>query len=249
MSETLRYARAYARRGWAVLPCRGKVPAGDLVPHGVKDASTDPATLEQWFADPSLNVGVSCERLAVLDVDPRSDDRGRALHALLGDLGDLPGSAPRVATGGGGVHVWFAGPVRGSKPRPWLDLKGAGGYVVAPPSVHPDTGRVYTFTSEPSGPLPELPERFRGHAGAPARPPEHYAALAAAEHGEGARHVTLASLTGHLLRAGVDPRTAWPLIEAWSARHLRPPLPAEQVERLFLDLCKREAARRSGRRA
>lgn len=248
MTEPLRYALAYARRDWPVLPCRGKVPAGDLVRHGVKDATTDAETLRRWFADPELNVGLACEPLAVLDVDPRGDDRGRPLHELLGELGELPDDAPRVATGGGGAHIYCAGPRRGAKPRPWLDLKGTGGYVIAPPSVHPDTGRVYTFTTEPSGPLPELPVTFREPAGAPqARPVEHYADLAAGAHAEGRRHQTLASLTGHLLRVGVDPRTAWPLIEAWADRHLRPPLPVEQVERLFLDLCAREARRRGGR--
>lgn len=243
--ESLRYALAYARRGWPVLPCRGKVPAGDLVRHGVKDATTDADVLRRWFADPELNVGLACEPLAVLDVDPRADDRGRPLHELLADLGPLPESAPRVATGGGGTHVYFAGPAPGAKPRPWLDVKGSGGYVIAPPSVHPATGRVYTFTVEPSGPPPALPERFTERKPG-ARAPMPSSELVAIARGApaGDRNRQLARLAGHLLAKNVDAALTRELVVMVAAR-CRPPLPGEEALRIVESIARAELRQRN----
>ena len=50
-----------------------------------------------------------------------------------------------VATGGGGWHLYYrhpGGPLLAALPgRAGVDVKADGGYVVAPPSVHPGTGR------------------------------------------------------------------------------------------------------------
>ena len=62
------------------------------------------------------------------------------------------------STGGGGWHVWFRydGPVRGKLAgTTGVDIKGHSGYVVAPPSIHPN-GRAYEWISEHSAaPLPD----------------------------------------------------------------------------------------------
>src|SRR6187399_1928561 len=68
-------ALGYAKRGWAVLPCRprGKSPANK---HGFKDATTDKAAIVgAWAANPSANVGIAtgaASKIVVLDVDPRN---------------------------------------------------------------------------------------------------------------------------------------------------------------------------------
>jgi hypothetical protein len=46
---------------------------------------------------------------------------------------------------------------------------------------------------------------------------------------EGERNATLASLTGHLLRHGVDPQVALELLSAWNRVRCRPPLNDEEV--------------------
>lgn len=54
-------ALSYAERGWSVLPlkARSKAPLGKLVPHGLKDATTNPDTIRAWWAEcADANVGL-----------------------------------------------------------------------------------------------------------------------------------------------------------------------------------------------
>ncbi len=135
-------ALAYAKRGFAVHPLRprDKRPA---TAHGLHDATTDPETLRRWWADtPEANIGLAVPPgYCVLDVD---GDTGRA--SLNGH--HLP-ETPCGMTGGGGLHYWFAVPEGVPATNrvgilPGIDLRAAGGYVVAPPSVHP-TGALYSW--------------------------------------------------------------------------------------------------------
>jgi hypothetical protein len=59
-----------------------------------------------------------------------------------------------VATGGGGWHLYYRHPghptVSALPGHDGVDIKGEGGYVTAPPSVHPDTRRPYRWTARQS---------------------------------------------------------------------------------------------------
>ncbi len=141
MSEVYRAARVYADRGWPVFPVKGKQPA---TRHGVKDATTDDAVLQQWFLDEANEgIGVAIATgtpsgLVVLDVDP--DHGGSDSLSKLTEIHGLLPESPRVRTGGGGLHFYFALPA-GLQLRntagtlgDGLDVRATGGYVVAPPS-------------------------------------------------------------------------------------------------------------------
>lgn len=109
--------------------------------HGCKDASTDPDQIQSWWDRwPNSNVGIATgaigkdRYLIVLDVDPRNGG-GASFAELERTNGKLRTMA--VQTGGGGTHWYFVSntPVSGrTGVRPGIDLKGEGGYVVAPPS-------------------------------------------------------------------------------------------------------------------
>ena len=140
-------ALAYTRRGWRVFPCapRGKVP---LTAHGLKDASTDEKQLTDWWDRwPSANIGVATgaeSGFFVLDVDGK--DGNESLATLEREHGPLP-TTVEAKTGGGGRHLLFKHPgqaVKNSAGRlgPGLDVRGDGGYIVAPSSIHP-TGKSY----------------------------------------------------------------------------------------------------------
>lgn len=144
-------AAAYARRGWGVFPCRprSKQPA---TPHGCKDATTDvDRIVRYWQRVPDANVAVAtgpASELWILDVD--MPDGIESLRALESQHAQLPHTLTQ-RTGGGGLQLFWRWPaareVRNSAGRlgAGLDVRGVGGYIVAPPSVHPDTGEQYVW--------------------------------------------------------------------------------------------------------
>src|SRR5215218_28783 len=116
----------------------GKHPLGNLVPHGVKDATCNRArVLAWWTRHPQANIGLATgHRFDVLDVDgPAGEAAIRTLAATHG----LASSGPLVRTGGGGWHYYLTPTGLGNtRPRDLehVDWRGRGGYVVAPPSRH-----------------------------------------------------------------------------------------------------------------
>ena len=116
----------------------GKHPLGVLVPHGVKEATTNRArVLAWWTRHPQANIGLATGHcFDVLDVDgPAGAQAIRILAATHG----LASSGPLVRTGGGGWHYYLR-PTGLGNVRPadlaHVDWRGRGGYVGAPPSRH-----------------------------------------------------------------------------------------------------------------
>jgi hypothetical protein len=182
MSDLATAAIDYARRGLPVFPLipKTKRPA---CAHGKDDATVDLDRISAWWeANPRCNIGLRPLRgYVVLDVDPRS---GGTLDAL----GAVP-STRTAATGGGGWHLWFRhdGRVRGRLAgTTGVDIKTGSGYLVVPPSVHPN-GNQYRWVSEyPVAWLPEyLVERVSAavyktptvHAGAQFRSAARFGGL------------------------------------------------------------------------
>jgi len=179
LSELGRQALDLAQHGYYVLPCspRGKVP---LLPrahgkgsrctgecgmdgHGVYDATNDPQRIERWWlAHPDANPAIACGPSGLVVVD--SDAAGE-FERLCTDLGQVRPETYQVTTAKG-EHRWFRQPDGGRIGNPkglrdrgyQIDLKGDGGYVMAPGAIH-ETGAVYNGTGPTPDPgmLPELP--------------------------------------------------------------------------------------------
>lgn len=141
----------YAARGWEVFPAevRGKRPLAAAVPHGLRDATTDVKRVEAWWRRwPSANIAARAGHSFVV-VDCDGEMGCDALMRLESSHSPLPETLT-AESGGGGVHLFFAAPigvrVKNSAGRiaPRVDVRGAGGYIVLPPSVHP-TGRSYAW--------------------------------------------------------------------------------------------------------
>lgn len=153
-----------AAKGWPVLPLRGKLPT---VAHGVHDATTDRRVIAGWWdRDPDGNLGIATGTQAgvwVLDLDLHDPEASglMSIQALEAVHGVLPETLT-VRTGTGGLHLYWRMPqdrkVRNrAKMRPGIDARGDGGYVVAPPSLHPDTGAAYQVPEAGRHPVADAP--------------------------------------------------------------------------------------------
>ena len=249
-APVLTAAIGYTSRGWRVFPLRGKVPLAGT--NGCHAASADPGGVALWPSD--VNVGIATGNgLVVLDVD-YAHDGGDSLAELERRHRALPLTVS-VETGGGGAHYYFA--TRGhvgcsvGKLGRGLDVRGEGGYVVAPPSIHPETGRAYTWENPPDetvlARLPRwLEELLAEQSNGRARPVSEWRELAANGATEGARNQLTARLAGHLLARGVDPFVTLELVLAWNTRRNRPPLPDGEVARTVESIARKEAAKWTG---
>jgi hypothetical protein len=213
-ANLLAAAVGYAGLGWPVLPLhtpdhdsrcscgRAHCPTPGKHPrsrHGLRDASTDAARIQAWWATwPDANVGVATGRLVIVDVDGA---HGRATLAAL-QRAHRPLPPTLTALTGRGVHLYFhagAHSVANSAGRlgAGLDVRGRDGYVVAPPSRHADGDRYRWSARRPPAPLPSwLTELLTAAAPPPRRAPLPSPAL-----GDRRRRYLAAALRGEL--AGV----------------------------------------------
>lgn len=136
---TLAAALWYAEAGLHVFP----IQPGEKTPypgtHGCKDATSDPDTIREWWEHwPDSNLAIATGHLIdVIDIDgligqqSRCGNWGRfeSLHVL------AKVSTPRP----GGMHLYVPTAGEGNKAGllPGIDYRGAGGYILAPPSSTP----------------------------------------------------------------------------------------------------------------
>lgn len=155
-------AEFLVRAGYELVPLRGasKAPRDKDWPN----RRYEPAAVVAEARARGTNLGVRLRAAdLVVDVDPRNGGDA-SLRALVADCGLDLGACPHVATGGGGHHYYLRKPkgfatVGRLLQYPGIDFKKLGGQVVAPGSVHPDTGRRYESEFWMLGPdeTPEAP--------------------------------------------------------------------------------------------
>jgi hypothetical protein len=115
-----------------------------------RKASADPVVIREWWERwPAANVCIATGGISgviVIDIDPRHGGN-ESLAAIERDCGPLPATLTSK-TGGGGSHLFFQHPGNDVPNRtnvlPGIDVRGDGGYVVAPPSAHV-SGAEYTW--------------------------------------------------------------------------------------------------------
>ncbi len=155
------HAREYIAQGWPVFPLlpASKKPATE---HGFHDATLDAAMVETWFDGTDHNIGIAtgaASGLVVIDLDtePEGHDGRETWRTLQQACGAI--DTRRAITGRGGEHWLFTHPGQHIRSRtkiaPGIDVRADGGYIVAPPSIHPN-GRAYEWINEGT-PLADLP--------------------------------------------------------------------------------------------
>lgn len=235
-------ALGYLARGWSVVPVvpRGKRPSVRWQVY--EDRRATEKEVRSWFRRwPSANVAVvtgTISGIVVLDIDPKHGGEA-SIKRLTLENGDLPETVEAV-TGGGGRHIYFKHPGFEVRNRtafsPGLDLRGDGGVIVLPPSIHP-SGEPYRWRKGHApdeialAPTPKWLLLPRFGEGSQGHPLSYWRKLVQEGVGEGQRNSTIASFTGHLLWHGVDPDVALELMLAWNRVRCRPPLDDDEVIR------------------
>ncbi|MGB8478669.1 MAG: bifunctional DNA primase/polymerase [Acidobacteriaceae bacterium] len=153
-----------------LFPCelKGKRP---LTTNGFYDATRDVAQLELWRAQFfGCNWGMPTGRASGIFVLDADGQMGRdSLAALAAEGLTMP--VTRIVRTGNGLHYYFAMPpgvdipCSTSKIAPGCDVRGDGGYVIAPESIHPN-GNAYEFV-DPNTPIADAPAWLLGRVVAP----------------------------------------------------------------------------------
>jgi hypothetical protein len=152
----------YVEQGFSVIPLipRDKKPAVKWEEYQKRKPTKDELTA--WFKDNKRNIGIvtgAVSNLTVIDLD------GKDAYEWAGDSDRGIPATPIVKTGKEyGYHLYcsYNEKLRNFQARtdlPHIDLRSEGGYVVAPPSIHPN-GSTYQWITEPSTPVSPIPAWF-----------------------------------------------------------------------------------------
>ncbi|SOC27467.1 hypothetical protein BTH160X_300021 [Brochothrix thermosphacta] len=238
-------ALKYAQKGVSVFPCvqNEKRPATS---NGFKSASMDQQQiLDWWKTNPNYNIGIPTgETMWVLDIDVHGSNEGmEQLKEWESNYGQVQTTTVQTPTGG--LHYYFSGtqflPTSStSKLAPQVDIKGKGGYVLAPPSIHPNGGTYEVLNSHPIVEAPEwLKTLIRNSEGQQKRK------LSSDEWGEllsgvnvGERNNTLARLAGRYLYK-LGSHETYEILKMWNA-NLANPLAISELNKTFSSILKRE---------
>lgn len=240
-------ALRYAESGLAVFPCKAhdKKPAS---PNGCLDATVDTTILRNWihkYADCNVGIATGPSNLVVLDVDQKSGGIA-SLVELQKQIPEIKDGF-RVKTGGGGFHFYFKSnpehDIRNSAGRigPGLDIRANGGYVVAPPSIHPN-GTAYKwvqFVKDDAGKIdlaamPMVPEALFELIESRRREGEtSVREVTQSEDPIHERHAVLAQIAGRMREYGFDGDAIFAALTTINEKRCAPePLPESEVRRM-----------------
>lgn len=255
--ETLNAALDLAGRGWRVfrIKWQDKEPA---TKKGFKDATVDQDKILKMFTRKyNLAIATGPESgVWVLDLD--GEEGIKAFEQLEREYGKVPDTV-EVRTGDG-RHLYFlfnGEPIKNrTKIAGPIDVRGAGGYVVVPPSTHKN-GSSYEWINSPKDKeLAEAPswlvdlvlERDSSLVRKETSPLKFKIGEAldlSTDPGEtkGGRHERALRLIGSELAKGTDPVEAWKLTVEWG-RRCSPVLDESELLRLF-GYCQRNSQGKS----
>jgi P4 family phage/plasmid primase-like protien len=228
--HTVRDGQCTCRKG-ADCSSPGKHP---ITARGLKDATTDRKMIKKWWGQsPDANIGIATGKisnLVVVDVDGKEGKK--SLAELVRTYGRLP-KTPKVRTGNG-LHFYFRSgnkPLRNSASRlgKGVDVRGDGGYVIAPGSVH-RSGKFYRFLPGRDLDDIEIAKAPKWLMGSPSNRQTDNAEIKGKDGTDiGTRNSSLTAIAGKLRRSGLSEAA---LIAALLAENksLVPPLGKEEVE-------------------
>lgn len=232
-------------KGWSVIPIgKNKKPLGEW-----KKYQTERATKEEvvaWFTKyPQANLAVVTGKISdivVVDIDPR---HGGSRDVFIGYETVI------VETGGGGWHYYFKyknGIQNFAGIEMGIDIRGDGGYVIVPPSVH-ESGTPYKWYRSPDSfevqPLLSVVLEWIEKKGKNKQTQSKWSPDKLNGVGEGQRNESAASVAGKLLlrfKQHEWQTEAWPLLRNWNNANT-PPLPEQELRQTFDSIANRERSK------
>lgn len=236
----------YAAHGLAVFPLQPRSKEPYEGSHGFADATTDAERIKKWWSNaPESNIGIATgaksDGLVAIDMDvhpERGEDGTRTLKAWEAEHGELPDTVA-VKTGSGGIHALYRSSteVRNSaNGMAGVDIRGWGGFIVAPPSVHPSGGE-YEWINDPfayeiadaEANTMAFIESVRPNGGTA----EHRPKLEVADSVDHDRNDTLYRMACSLQSQSMPDDVVVSAIQEYNAKHCRPPLSRSEVAKLL----------------
>lgn len=229
-NKMLEAALAYIRKGVSIVPVNGKIPRIKW-----EEFQTRKPTEEEirtwWNLWPDAGIALITGKISnvtVVDVEAG------------GDVDRFP-ITTTIRTGGGGWHLYYQYFPINNKARIFhlTDIRGDGGYVVAPPSMH-SSGQEYSILKPiPPAPFPAvlfqqdevkvLNNEIRKKLNEIVP--------------EGQRNDTATAVCGKMLMRFKEYEwqgQAWPLFLAWNETHNEPPLPIRELLTIFRSIADAE---------
>lgn len=216
------------RKHWSVIPLwpRDKKPMIPWKPY--QDRLPTSEELQEWFQDKGANIGIVTGKLSNLTVVDCDN-----LEAIYRFTTQFTGALETLSCKTGkGRHFYFqfapgSGNFQGNPQYPGIDLRSEGGFVVAPPSIHPN-GEAYEWEHlgipQPFPPGFLLTETRRAQQIIAKRPADWFEPVH-----HGMRNQRLASLAGHLLKRNT-PEDVLGICGLWNASLPEPMTPREVAE-------------------
>ena len=219
--------KTYQKLGWATFPCHGKVPA---TKRGFHEADITGEVFKKYKGE---NVGVASGDVSgvwILDIDIKKNAGGaESLAALVEKYGPLPITV-ESRTWSGGTHYYFKMPSCGMGNRTnvfkGIDVRGSGGYVIAPPSTI--EGKPYEWINTPE--LTDVAEapiwliNLLKEKVNPERQNDPTGKII-----EGQRNQELTSKAGKLRSVGLSSHEIYVALQRLNLDYCDPPLPDKEV--------------------
>ena len=242
----LNTALYYAERGWPVFPLhqtigddgcscpepecdsQGKHPRTN---NGFKNATTDPEQIKKWWSKwPDANIGLRTGKQSGLLVIDSDEKNGKSGKKSIRQAGLNMPETWAVKTPSGGLHYLYQYPEDTNIGCPGsglegVDIRGEGGYVVAPPSVIYGTPYAVAKQAE----IVPLPSQWVGQLTNPRQRAKHAPGEPILE---GGRNNTLAALAGSMRHKGFSVDAIEAALLAENAACCIPPEDEEKVLRI-----------------
>jgi hypothetical protein len=259
---TLDHAKEYNNLGWKVFPLKSRSKEPFLKWREFEKKPPSDRQLESWFKDRPFNIGIitgKASEIIVVDFDSKN-----AIERYRHEISD-PYDTMHQYTGQG-LQAFYRHPNTEIPNRAKLfeatDIRGDGGYVVAPPSTHP-SGKIYTWgnlnpfdspddiQSIPDELLVALSQGNRASSESPLpkkslSPTDRRTVNEILLEGscQGTRNSDAATVAGKILAENNDPEFALIQLRGWNTLN-KPPLEDSELQKIITSIHKAETRKRA----